>query len=116
MAILSNFQANGQEALKVLPPTQSNSLSYTGSAQSPTWTEYPTAAITIAAVTPQVNAGTYYANASLKSGCVWADTLKSGVRQLAWTISKIAGGGGVQYPLIQWNSVLENRKQLQLVA
>ena len=91
MAILSNFQANGQEAIKVAPPTQSGTLTYTGSAQSPSWTEYPASVITITS-TPQTNAGTYNAVATLTSGHVWADTLKGGQRNIPWTIDKADGG------------------------
>ena len=91
MAILSNFQANGQEAIKVASPTQSGTLTYTGSAQSPSWTEYPASVITITS-TPQTNAGTYNATAALTAGHVWADTLKGGQRNLPWTINKHSGG------------------------
>lgn len=91
MAILSNFQANGQEAIKLAPPAQSVVLTYTGNAQSPTWTEYPTSVITVTS-TPQTNAGTYNATAAIPAGYVWADTLKGGQRNIPWTIGKASGG------------------------
>lgn len=91
MAILSNFQANGQEAIKVAPPSQSGTLTYTGSEQSPSWTTYKTQVITITS-TPQTNAGNYTATAALATGYVWADTLKSGQRTLPWTIGPASGG------------------------
>ena len=62
--------ANVQEAIDALSvltltiqavPTQSGSLTYTGSTQSPTWKGYDSSMMTIGGVTSGINAGTYTA-------------------------------------------------------
>lgn len=45
----------------VAPPTQSGSLTYTGSAQSPSWNGYDTSKLTLGGTTSGTNAGSYNA-------------------------------------------------------
>lgn len=70
-------------------PSTSSNLSYTGSSQSPSWTNYNAAAMTMTGVTSAVNAGTYVAKFTLKDGYMWTDGSTS-VKSVAWTINKIS--------------------------
>ena len=68
-------------------PTQSGTLTYTGEAQSPTWTNYDTNTLTISGDTSKTNAGTYQATFTPKSGCVWWDGTATG-KQASWSIGR----------------------------
>lgn len=54
-------------------PTQSNSLTYTGSAQSPTWNNYDSGKMTLGGTTSGTNAGSYNATFTPKTNYKWAD-------------------------------------------
>lgn len=69
----------------VIIPTQSNTLTYNGSAQSPTW-NYDSSKMTISSA-QATNAGTYTATATLKSGYKWPDGT-TGAKTINWTIGK----------------------------
>ena len=68
-------------------PVQSGTLTYTGQAQSPSWTNYDTNTLTISGDTSKVNAGTYQATFTPKAGCVWWDGTATG-KQASWTIGR----------------------------
>lgn len=68
-------------------PVQSGTLTYTGQAQSPSWTNYDTNTLTISGDTSKVNAGTYQATFTPKAGCVWWDGTATG-KQASWTIDR----------------------------
>ncbi len=90
-------------------PSQSGSLAYTGTAQKPTWNNYPVEMLVItygadrvaeSAFTGEINAGTYKAYATPKEGYTWGD--KSATeRELTWTIQRatIANVPSVKTPL-----------------
>lgn len=71
-------------------PTQSNSLTYTGSAQSPTWNNYDSGKMTLGGTTSGTNAGSYNATFTPKTNYKWADG-STGVKTVAWSIAKAAG-------------------------
>ena len=71
-------------------PSQSGSLTYTGSAQSPTWSNYDTAKLTIGGDTSGTNAGTYTATFTPKSNYQWTDG-GTGAKNVNWSIGKAAG-------------------------
>ena len=71
-------------------PSQSGSLTYTGSAQSPTWANYDTAKLTIGGATSGTNAGTYTATFTPKSNYQWTDG-GTGAKNVNWSIGKAAG-------------------------
>ena len=54
-------------------PTQSGSLTYTGSTQNPTWKGYDSSMMTIGGVTSGINAGTYTATFTPIGKYVWTD-------------------------------------------
>ena len=68
-------------------PTQSGSLTYNGSVQSPTWIGYDTASTTISGQTSGTNAGTYTATFTLNEGYRWPDGTTA-VKNVEWTIGK----------------------------
>lgn len=68
-------------------PTQSGSLTYNGSAQSPSWSNYDPEQLTISGVTPMVNAGAYSAMVTPKPGYQWWDGI-TGFKTVEWTIRK----------------------------
>ena len=70
-------------------PSQSGTLTYTGSAQTPSWSNYDSSKMTLS-VTAQTNAGTYAATFTPLDDYCWSDgsiTAKS----VNWTIGKAAG-------------------------
>ena len=71
-------------------PTQSNSLTYTGQAQVPTWNNYSAAELDIGGSVSETNAGTYQANFTPKSNYQWSDGTY-GARNASWSIAKAAG-------------------------
>lgn len=71
-------------------PTQSNSLTYTGSAQSPTWNNYDSGKMTLGGTTSGTNAGSYNATFTPKTNYKWADG-STGAKTVAWSIAKGAG-------------------------
>ena len=73
-------------------PVQAQSITYTGAVQSPTWTGYDSAFMTMGGTTSATNAGSYQATFSLKDPqtAQWADgTVED--KTAAWTITKTAG-------------------------
>ena len=71
-------------------PTQSNSLTYTGSAQSPTWNNYNSGKMTLGGTTSGTNAGSYNATFTPKTNYKWADG-STGAKTVVWSIVKAAG-------------------------
>ena len=71
-------------------PTQSNSLTYNGSAQSPTWNNYDSGKMTLGGTTSGTNAGSYNATFTPKTNYKWADG-STGAKTVAWSIAKAAG-------------------------
>lgn len=71
-------------------PSQSTSLTYTGSAQSPAWNNYDSDALTLGGTTSGTNAGTYAATFTPKSGFQWSDGTTT-AKTVNWTIGKAAG-------------------------
>lgn len=71
-------------------PTQSNSLTYTGSAQSPTWNNYDSGKMTLGGTTSGTNAGSYNATFTPKTNYKWADG-SAGAKTVAWSIARAAG-------------------------
>ena len=71
-------------------PSQSGSLTYTGSALTPTWNNYSAAQLTIGGTTSATNAGTYAATFTPTSNYEWNDG-STGAKSVNWTIGKAAG-------------------------
>ena len=70
-------------------PSQSGSLTYNGSAQTPSWSNYDTTKMTLS-VTGQTNAGTYSASFTPKDDYMWSDETTA-AKTVNWTINKAAG-------------------------
>ena len=73
----------GQTGLAV--PVQSGSLTYTGSAQSPSWSNYDSSKLTVGGTTSGTNAGTYTATFTPKPGYQWPDGTTE-TKSVSWTI------------------------------
>lgn len=71
-------------------PSQSGTLTYNGSAQSPSWDGYDPAKLTIGGTTSGTNAGAYNATFTPTSNYRWGDSTTS-AKTVAWTIGKAAG-------------------------
>lgn len=74
----------------VAAPSQSGNRTYTGSAQSPAWSNYDSAKLTLGGTTSGTNAGTYSASFTPKANYQWADG-STGTKWVNWTIGKAAG-------------------------
>ena len=68
-------------------PTQSGSLTYTGQAQSPTWTGYESGKLTLGGDTSGTNAGSYEASFTPKANYQWQDGTAT-AKTAAWTIGR----------------------------
>lgn len=71
-------------------PTQSGSLTYTGAAQSPSWSGYDSNKMTLGGTTSGTNAGSYNASFTPKANYQWTDGT-TGAKTVAWSIGKAAG-------------------------
>lgn len=73
-------------------PAQSGTLTYTGGAQSPTWSNYDTDKMTLGGVTSGTNAGSYNATFTIKNTDLycWPDG-STAAKTVAWSIAKAAG-------------------------
>ena len=85
-------QAVTVQKASIAVPSQSGSLTYTGSAQSPTWTDYDQAEMTLGGTTTGTGAGSYNATFTLKDtvGTEWADGTTE-PKTVPWSIQKAAG-------------------------
>lgn len=68
-------------------PTQSGTLTYNGSAKSPTWSNYDSSKMTIGGTTSATDAGTYTVTFAPKSGYKWFDGTTA-AKNATWTIGK----------------------------
>lgn len=71
-------------------PTQSGSLTYTGAAQSPSWSGYDSNKMTLGGTTSGTNAGSYNASFTPKANYQWTDGTTS-AKTAAWSIGKATG-------------------------
>ena len=71
-------------------PSQSGTLTYTGSAQSPSWSNYNAEQLTIGGVTSGTNAGGYNATFTPTANYRWSDGTTT-AKTVSWTIGKAAG-------------------------
>ncbi len=76
-------------------PSQSGTLTYTGSEQSPTWNNYDSEKLTIGGTTSATEAGTYTATFTPTGDYVWSDYTQDTV-EVAWTIGKV----GIRIPTL----------------
>ncbi len=74
----------------VAVPSQSGSLTYSGSAQSPTWSNYDSAKLTLGGTTSGTNAGSYNATFTPKSNYQWSDGSTT-AKTVSWSIGKASG-------------------------
>ncbi|MCI8493657.1 DUF6273 domain-containing protein [Anaerotruncus sp.] len=71
-------------------PTQSGSLTYSGSAQSPSWNGYDANKMTIGSTISGTNAGSYTAAFTPKANYRWSDGTVT-AKSVTWSIAKAAG-------------------------
>lgn len=71
-------------------PAQSGTLTYTGSAQSPKWSNYDSNKLTIGGTSTATNAGNYAATFTPKANYQWSDGSTS-AKSVTWAIGKAAG-------------------------
>ena len=71
-------------------PAQSGTLTYTGSAQSPQWSNYDSNKLTISGTSTATNAGSYAATFTPKANYQWSDGSTS-AKSVTWAIGKAAG-------------------------
>lgn len=71
-------------------PAQSGTLTYTGSAQSPQWSNYDSNKLTIGGTSAATNAGSYAATFTPKANYRWSDGSTS-AKSVTWAIGKAAG-------------------------
>ena len=77
-------------AEKIAVPKQSGTLTYNGSAQSPSWSNYDASKMTMGGTTAGTNAGSYTTTFALNDGFKWADGT-TGTKSVIWKIGKATG-------------------------
>ena len=77
-------------AEKIAVPKQSGTLTYNGSAQSPSWSSYDASKMTMGGTTAGTNAGSYTTTFALNDGFKWADGT-TGTKSVIWKIGKATG-------------------------
>ena len=83
-------------------PSQSGTLTYNGTAQTPTWSDYDSNKMTLS-VTAETNAGTYTAEFTPKSGYCWNDDTTT-AKSVSWVIDKATGAVSVVPSSIELNA------------
>lgn len=83
-------------------PSQSGTLTYNGTAQTPTWSDYDPTKMTLS-VTAETNAGTYTAEFTPKSGYCWNDDTIT-AKSVSWVIDKATGAVSVVPSSIELNA------------
>lgn len=71
-------------------PSQAETLTYTGSAQSPSFNNYDSDVMTLGGTTSATNAGSNNANFTPKPGYQWSDGSTT-AKTVSWSIAKAAG-------------------------
>lgn len=71
-------------------PSQSGTLTYTGSAQSPQWANYDSGKMTLGGTTSGTNAGTYQATFTPTGNYCWSGG-GTGAKNVNWVIGKATG-------------------------
>ena len=71
-------------------PSQSGSLTYTGSTLTPSWSNYDSTKLSIGGTTSSVNAGSFTATFTPKTNYAWSDGTTT-AKNVSWTIAKAAG-------------------------
>ena len=71
-------------------PAQTGSVTYNGSAQSPSWSNYNSSQLTIGGTSSATNAGSYSATFTPTSNYKWSDGTTT-AKSASWTIGKAAG-------------------------
>ena len=89
-------------------PSQSGSLTYTGSAQSPTWSNYDSGKLTLGGTTSGTNAGSYSATFTPKANYQWSDG-GTGAKNAAWSIGKAAGSLSISPTSVSMSSAGESK-------
>lgn len=84
-------------------PSQSGSLTYTGSALSPSWNNYNSAQLILGGTTSATNAGTYTATFTPTSNYEWSDGTTT-AKSVSWTIGKAAGSLSITPPSLTLDS------------
>lgn len=83
-------------------PSQSGTLTYSGNAQTPSWSNYDSAKMTLS-VTAQINAGTYSASFTPTANYRWSDGTTT-AKSVNWTIAKAAGSLSLNKSSVTLNS------------
>lgn len=84
-------------------PTQSGTLTYNTNPQTPSWSGYDTAKMTIGGTTSGTTAGSYTATFTPKTDYRWSDGTTA-AKEVTWTIGKAAGSLTVSPTAITLNA------------
>lgn len=84
-------------------PSQSGTLTYNGSSQSPSWSNYNTTYMTIGGTTSGTTAGSYIATFTPKTDYRWSDGTTT-AKNVTWSIGKATGTLTVSKTSIALNS------------
>lgn len=84
-------------------PSQSGTLTYTGSSLSPTWSNYDSGKMVIGGTTSGTNAGSYNATFTPNNNYKWSDSTTT-AKSVNWTIAKATGSLSISKTSITLNS------------
>lgn len=89
-------------------PTQSGTLTYTGSAQSPSWSNYDSGKLTLGGTTSGTSAGSYNATFTPKDNYQWSDGGTT-AKNASWSIGKAAGSLTLSITSVSMSSAGETK-------
>lgn len=90
-------------------PSQSGSLTYTGSPLSPVWLHYDPAQLILSGDTDAVNAGDYWASFAPSANYKWSDGTVD-AKSVKWTIGKAAGSLSISPTSLSLTSSAKSKK------
>lgn len=98
------FNRRYQRILQIALPVQAGTLTYNGQAQSPVWQDFDRNKMTISGTTSSVNAGTFTATFTPKSGYCWEDGSRE-AKNVTWSIGKAAGSLNLSAASLSLNNI-----------
>lgn len=84
-------------------PSQSGSLTYSGSTLTPSWSNYDSSKLTLGGTTTGINAGSYSATFTPTANYKWSDDTTT-AKTVSWTIGKASGTSSISKTAITLNT------------
>lgn len=98
----TSLNATPERIVITTVPSQSGTLTYNGSAKTPSWSNYDSSKMTIGGTTSATNAGAYTATFTPKEDYMWSDG-SIAAKSVAWKINKTSGSVALSSTSVELN-------------